>query len=365
MIYLIETDFYDKEKGIPVSLLKIGYTSDLIKRIGQYRTHNPFVKLLDSRKGNEELEKELHRYFKDYSYPGQPEWFYYNDKIIQEFKTYKKGTVAITNSTIYTVSRDYIKEIIKEYLIPQVDPSSSYASASKLYEEYVLSKLNFSKLPKEVNMGKVKVNLIVNWKNKNITVNVDQILKYSHQGAKRKCIHTIRFESDEQDFLEYANNSAIASAFIPIIQTVNQFRYDNSTFLKKMKYLCEEKDNLTKEEFDAVLNIVPLEYKNYITTLGVDKIKAKYYKKGALDKEFNTVCSNQYIEDKLREKINQEFKSGEKYSKAEIKEKLKKIYEELGYKKTPKASDLGKWISAKEAQWRDKNGKNAHGFEIE
>ena len=87
MIYLIETDYYDKEKGISVSLLKIGYTSDLSKRMSQYKTHNPLVKLLDIRDGDEELEEELQTYFWDYLYPGQTEWFYYNDEIIQGFKT--------------------------------------------------------------------------------------------------------------------------------------------------------------------------------------------------------------------------------------------------------------------------------------
>ena len=67
---------------------------------------------------------------------------------------------------------------------------------------------------------------------------------------------------------------------------------------------------------------------------------------------------------KLRERVTQEFKPGEKYSKAEIKKMLQDIYDNINYPRTAKASDLGNWFEIKDAQWRDKAGKRVNGFEI-
>ena len=79
MIYLIKTNY-----GV-MSLLKIGYTNDLESRLKTYKTHNPRVELLSSREGGSELEHFLHEFFVKYSYSGQPEWFYFNDYIVDNF----------------------------------------------------------------------------------------------------------------------------------------------------------------------------------------------------------------------------------------------------------------------------------------
>ena len=47
-------------------------------------------------------------------------------------------------------------------------------------------------------------------------------------------------------------------------------------------------------------------------------------------------------ENEIKEKILQTFLVDSRYLKSDIKETLRKIYEELGYSKTPKASDLEK-----------------------
>lgn len=80
MIYLIQSG----------NFLKIGYTSDIVKRMKQYNTCNPDYILLGITEGNREDEKRLHNKFSKLKHKN--EWFYYNDSILKEFKSY--GTVS-------------------------------------------------------------------------------------------------------------------------------------------------------------------------------------------------------------------------------------------------------------------------------
>ena len=56
MLYLVRS----KER------FKIGYTTNLVKRMNTYSTHNPDVKLLAFKEGSKEEEKELHNKYKKY-----------------------------------------------------------------------------------------------------------------------------------------------------------------------------------------------------------------------------------------------------------------------------------------------------------
>lgn len=81
MLYLIEG------YGKTGKLLKIGYSQDIEVRMDQFRTNTPNFKLLATREGDEDFENKLHRYFKSLSYDDSCGWFYYDEKIIEGFKT--------------------------------------------------------------------------------------------------------------------------------------------------------------------------------------------------------------------------------------------------------------------------------------
>lgn len=81
MLYLIQSS--DIDTGVKV--LKIGYTDDIEKRKSQYKAHNILCKFLDTREGDEVLEKEFHLRFTDYKYPELDEWFYWHQDIIDHF----------------------------------------------------------------------------------------------------------------------------------------------------------------------------------------------------------------------------------------------------------------------------------------
>ena len=60
MIYLIQSAYIDDNDNFH-KVLKIGYAKDIDKRLIAYYTHSPNIKLLDSREGDEELEKDQRR----------------------------------------------------------------------------------------------------------------------------------------------------------------------------------------------------------------------------------------------------------------------------------------------------------------
>lgn len=81
MLYLIEG------YGKVGKLLKIGYSQSVKARMDQFNITTPDFKLLATREGDEIFKNKLHEYFKSLSYNGSYEWFYYDEKIIEGFKT--------------------------------------------------------------------------------------------------------------------------------------------------------------------------------------------------------------------------------------------------------------------------------------
>ena len=95
MIYLIQSVYKDDNDNYH-DILKIGYTSNLEKRLSHYTSHNFGFKLLKTREGNEELEKLLHYYFNKYliKESHNREWFEYNEEIINEFEKLEKEELS-------------------------------------------------------------------------------------------------------------------------------------------------------------------------------------------------------------------------------------------------------------------------------
>ena len=103
--------------------------------------------------------------------------------------------------------------------------------------------------------------------------------------------------------------------------------------------------------------IIPMNYQNYINMIGLDKIKALDFE----EKTIKDYITSQKNLDSNRESIISLFEVGKKYTKAEIKEMLKKFYQENNIDAKPKASDLEEYFEIKRAIISD-NGKRNEGF---
>lgn len=132
-------------------------------------------------------------------------------------------------------------------------------------------------------------------------------------------------------------NSFFSSGLIKVdnIKNLKQ-QFDKEVLFKtRMKLLCE--NDLSESEILIILEQVPLEYKNFYIGLGPARCKALSYARNELQNELSLL---KFDQKDLKRELDFIFKIGEVYSLSEIKEKLRVLYESLGYMKTPKANDL-------------------------
>ena len=120
------------------------------------------------------------------------------------------------------------------------------------------------------------------------------------------------------------------------------------TFPDKIKYLHDVFVLLNNPVlFDTFLSQIPQKFGDYYRVFGFERMKTLEYQESLIRKEWDRIMGNYQIKDELQEKIYQEFQVGQSYTKSFIKEKLGKIYQELGYQETPKANKIEEYFEFK------------------
>ena len=95
MLYLI------KLKGKTNTLLKIGYTKNIDKRLKTYKTHNPLIELVDVKEGGIIDESFLHNKLKEYLFDDSKEWFIEDNEIYNIWNNY--DSKKLTNDKEETI----------------------------------------------------------------------------------------------------------------------------------------------------------------------------------------------------------------------------------------------------------------------
>ena len=105
-------------------------------------------------------------------------------------------------------------------------------------------------------------------------------------------------------------------------------------------------EDLAKRLFDTLLDT---SFARYYYSISKEVAGTLHYQKGALEKEYNRLnsISSTINIDSLPNEIYNNFKDGNKYLRSHIKSTLQKIYDNLGYSKTAKASDLDEYFETK------------------
>ena len=170
----------------------------------------------------------------------------------------------------------------------------------------------------------------------NNLVMISEIRAFQIQQVDYKDRFTV-FKTITDEFDTLDNNS--------IIDIVDEFN-SLTLFPDKMKVLCDIKD-LSSNEINSILDLVPIVYKNYYLTLGKDKIKALRYKKNLLEREYNRILNNQSKADDLKELIYKTIEVGNRYTRQALKIIVSDIYKESGIESTPKASILSEYFEIK------------------
>lgn len=344
MIYVLKSAGYD-ENNQYIDLLKIGYSQDWKIRKAQYILHNPTIKILyEIPDLEEEWEHKLHYKFKKYKYKDYGnEWFYYRNEILEYFKTNNTPDLIRKDKELRVVQSKYSISKSDEIIVTRIisfwltedsgnDETKFHNNSLRLYG------IVKDVIQKSIAFGKFDID------------SVYYILKTDYNVPS--------------DVIKYIKEE-LGKNYPEKIQTIiNRFNYEFTTFVDKMKYLCSQKENLNEDEYSVVLNSVPMDYRNYLTIFTVKEIKSKEYRKLDLEKEFKIRYENQYIKPKIIKEITATFITGSKYTKSEIKEELGKIYKNLGYNSTPKATDLEQWFEIKSTTIKNQSGKWVNGIEI-
>ena len=152
-----------------------------------------------------------------------------------------------------------------------------------------------------------------------------------------------------------------------LIQKILKEFENQQFFNNRMRYLysLHMDEDIAKQVLD---NIYDTSYSKYYWTISSSRAGSLKYQKGNLEEEYQNIINPKdlsQIEEDVRTKILSSFLPENRYLKSDIKETLRKIYEDLGYNKTPKASDLEEYFELHPCQIKNKEtGKKDNGCEI-
>ena len=134
--------------------------------------------------------------------------------------------------------------------------------------------------------------------------------------------------------------------------------YSIKNLADRYKYFC----SLDESVILSLLPHLPESFTNYYTVLGVSRMIALGYNATNMKREYDGIVGNQEID--ISTIIHKSFTVGEKMSKCDVKNKLRDLYNSVGYSKTPRAVDLGDYFIIKNCKIPKADGTRDNGYEI-
>ena len=147
-----------------------------------------------------------------------------------------------------------------------------------------------------------------------------------------------------------------------LINEVNMIQYgldECQGTTAKLKFLCET--DMSDEARKIITDGLDNDIQSYLS-LNPERLKALGYNSTKIKKELE---QGLFDKSSLKDMIYQNFKVGDQISKSDAKEKLKTIYDSIGYTKTAKASDLEDWFEVKVCKIiNNSSNRRDNGFEL-
>lgn len=376
MIYLIEaySDFG--------AVLKIGYSGDIKRRMTEYSTCTPRFKLLDVRPGTEEFEGKLHKYFSKYKFPQGNEWFFYNNQIIEKFKTIREGDLfskrAIVNKLlpfldISNLLASRLDEISRKFCKNESELSSYRSRVFNTWK--VNSNLEFPDCCGDlVDISKLQLQI-----GNSVCTSLSNFFPYFKNRASNEIpivLCNIKSESNYYEEIETYALEVLEQYYVDKLQNyssteqplsnaiVDKFllEYDKiSTIYRKLKYLCQEYVKFNEVDKEVIINnIHEKRFREYITILGPEVCRACGYNTTLLNDKLDVIS---FDNSKLTEAIYSSFLVSKSYPTSYIKSQLGKLYKELDYRSIALAKDLEQYFEMKPCKIPI-NGTRVNGFKI-
>jgi hypothetical protein len=335
MLYLIKS-YGPKGKLEPI--YKVGYTTSLDNRLYNYFSHNPFVELISTRGGNEELEKLIHVCLYSLGYKFSKggkldEWFIGDLSKIQY---------------IFHSTKRYLEKVIwrnrdKAFSVDSISNinSDSFKLLKRLYKENNY-KINNSKYI-------TKDNKVIKTDTSDLDILFYKLLLRNFpEDINIKDISSdisLGLEKEVQDFLD------------------TKF-YSTGLFHEKMRMYCEFMDKYqgNKEVSDLIYyKIKNSDFRKYYNFYGTPGCSAKKYQRENL--EIGIINSSKELD--ISSIIYSKFKVGDRVIPGEVKVILQEIYENNGITSKAKATDLGRYFKLTRTKITLPNKKTKEGFKLD
>lgn len=316
MIYFIQMTAREKFGAEIKEVIKIGFSDNFNKRLEAYCTHNTsfeVVKRLDGKIFSKGCENILHSYLRDKRYNGRTEVFTLDDELTR----FIENTNSIGDIISLCSKIGKVKKSTKLHI--------------RLYKPIILHNWN-------------EISKVFNGNPEDIIISM---LYYRVSDIKNHVKNL--FGIDLQDVPEVDQRK--------LEKFFKEYKKQKSR-IYKLKYLCEYCKRVGNTSI--LQHIEEKRFSDYINVLGLDACKAVWYNTYLLDKKLSVMS---FDVTKIKEELSKEFEVGQSYTKADIKEKISGVYKKLGYKASPKATDLENYYEIKHCQV-NLGTKRVHGFKI-
>ena len=166
------------------------------------------------------------------------------------------------------------------------------------------------------------------------------------------------------EFLNVSGTIILDNHNLEVQEELNGLHQDilgSGSFVFKMEKVCTFLEKYRGWISLSDIRGLSNNFRNYISLLGIERIKALGYKEADLKREVSILSSGSEI----REFFISRIFIGKRYSLKELKDIIKQIYDELNLAKTPKASDVLEIFEVKSIVIVDKTTKKRiAGYEI-
>lgn len=319
MLYLLRS--FGRNK----SILKVGYASDIDRRLNNYITYAPYTELINTKEGDFTDETMLHIYlhYLGFGKLGN-EWYRDCQEVIDVFN-------SDLNDVLKEVwdKRDSIFSLID---LDQVCKAEVYRRALERYrpEDFIpVDRFSYD-------------------------ADSDKILRINKTGEAIDESYQLRL--DQEILLNNQNlNQEVSSLY-------SEYSID-SNFERRMRLLCDFIDNNSEVYKSNIDTISVLMYRQvqFAESLSTSEIRAVSYREVNLKK----IIEVQKTQDNRKSIIVGKFSVGSRYYLSSIKETLREAYAQLGISKSPKASDILEFLEVKKVTIIDPSTKEKiNGYEI-
>ena len=303
MLYILRSPH--KDSG---TILKVGYTKDRKYRFSQYEACNPSIVEIGHKEGDRVDESVLHLYLHDLGYNRYKyEWYKDCQEVID----------------IFNMGQEKINEEV-------------WKKRNKIFTK--------ARVRSNPVMEEAYVRLLGTF---GVAGGEEEIDKYYRSFSERRAAKKLL--NDLSQRIDLNEKEELLRTFL-----------STPGFPAKMRFLCES--NFGDGDINFILNNIPSQYKNFYLILGKDRCKACGYIVTRLNKELSDIEADS---GKLSEMIYKRFEIGKKYTKVEIKEAIREIYNSIGYNRPPKANDIELYFEVADCRTPNKEtGKRDHGFKL-